>query len=400
VVDGQLASGVSLVLFDSPVFAEARPIFGEGPGGEADGARFALLARAADALVRERAALGKSPDVVHLHDWPAAPFAALPHPEGFPPSVLTLHDARRERFFDPRGLGLLGSAAYDDRALVDGRLSFARLGIAHASAVTTVSTGYASELEAGDFGPLLRRRNLPLSGVLDGLDYAVYNPATDSALEARYDAEDASNKERSKTALLRALELELGVDRPLFVLLTDGAGPGALAAARAALPRMLEQDLALVVAGNLDPAVQASLSTLRDEQAGDLGVLAKLDEAQLRRALAAADFVMTIRRGVPCAYDELAAQRYGAFPIAHSSGGVPDVIVDCDAELETGTGFTYDEFTESVLAGVVQRACSAFVKQGFHALRRRLLRRDVGWDRAARRYVQIYRQARGEAAIV
>jgi starch synthase len=400
VVDGQLASGVSLVLFDSPVFAEARPIFSDGPSGEADGARFALLARAADALVRERSALGKSPDVVHLHDWPAAPFAALPHPEGFPPCVLTIHDARRERFFDPRGLGLLGPAAYDERALVDGRVSFARLGIAHADALTTVSSGYASELEAGDFGPLLRRRNVPLSGVLDGLDYAVYNPATDSALEARYDAEDASNKGRSKTALLRALELELGVDRPLVVLLSDGAGPGALSAALSALPRLLEQDIAVAVVGNLDAAAQSQLTKLREDHAGDLGVLSKWDEPQLRRALAAADFVMTIRRGVPCAYEELAAQRYGAFPIAHASGGVPDVVVDCDAELETGTGFTYADFTEAVLVGVVQRACSAFVHSRFGALRRRLLRRDVGWDRTARRYVQVYRQARGEAGIV
>jgi starch synthase len=400
VIDAQLASGVSLVLFDSPVFAEARPIFGEGASAEADGPRFALLARAAEALVRERMALGKSPDVVHLHDWPAAPFAALSHPEGFPPCVLTIHDARRERFFDPRGLGLLGPAAYDERALVDGRLSFARLGIAHADALTTVSSGYASELEAGDFGPLLRKRNLPLSGVLDGLDYAVCNPATDSALEARYDAEDASNKGRSKTALLRALELELGVDRPLIVLLADGAGPGALSAALAAIPRILDQDLALVVAGNLDQATQSALSALRQEHAGDLGVLSKLDESQLRRSMAAADFVMTIRRGVPCAYEELTAQRYGAFPIAHASGGVPDVIVDSDAELETGTGFTYSEFTESVLVGVVQRANSAFVHPGFSGLRRRLLRRDVGWDRTARRYMQVYRQARGEAGVV
>lgn len=399
VVDGQLASGVSLVLFDSPVFAEQRPIFGEGAAAEADGARFVLLARAVDALVRERAALGKSPDVVHLHDWPAAPFAALPHPEGFPPSVLTLHDARRERFFDPRGLGLLGQAAYDERALVDGRLSFARLGIAHAAALTTVSAGYAAELEAGELGPLLRQRNLPLSGVLDGLDYALYNPATDSALEARFDAEDASNKGRSKTQLSRAMELELGVDRPLFVLLTDGASPAALATLLAALPRMLEQDVALVVAGSLDESTQSALFELRSEHAGDLGVIGKLDEPSLRRAMAAADFVMTFRRGVPCAYEELAAQRYGAFPIAHASGGVPDVVVDCDAELETGTGFTYADFTGTELVSVVQRANAAFVHADFVALRRRLLRRDVGWDRTARRYIQVYRSARGEGGI-
>jgi starch synthase len=128
-------------------------------------------------------------------------------------------------------------------------------------------------------------------------------------------------------------------------------------------------------------------------------VTSRAEEPELRRLVAAADFVMTLRRGAPCAYDELAAQRYGAFPLAHQSGGVPDVLVDIDAELETGTGFTYDDFGEESLLGVVRRAVSAYAHPDFYALRRRLLRRDVGWDRAARRYVQVYRQARGETGV-
>ena len=401
VLDGQLASGVSLVLFDTPAFGEARPILGDPDTaeGEADGARFALLARAAEALVRERRAVGKAPDVVHLHDWPAAALAALPKTEGSPPRVLTVHDARRERTFDPSTLGLLGPAAHEDRARVDGRTSFLRLGLVHADAVTTVSTGYASELEAGELGPLLRARNIPLSGVLDGLDYAIHNPATDSALEARYDAEDSSNKARSKTVLLRALELELDVERPLLLVLANGAADGALPSLLAALPRILDHDLSVVVAGATDDGTRAALERLKHDHPGDLGVISRVEEPELRRLIAAGDFVMTLRRGVPCAYDELASQRYGAFPIAHTSGGVPDVIVDADAELETGTGFTYADFGEESLLGAVRRALAAYSNPDFGALRRRLLRRDVGWDRTARRYVQVYRQARGESGV-
>jgi starch synthase len=401
VLDGQLASGVSLVLFDAPVFAEQRPILGDPDSaeGEADGARFALLARAAEALVRERRAIGKAPDVVHLHDWPAAALAALPKSEGDPPRVLTIHDARRERSFDPKTLGLLGPAAYDERASVNGRTSFLRLGLAHADAVTTVSSGYAAELEAGGFGPLLRSRATPLSGVLDGLDYAVYNPATDSALEARYDAEDASNKLRSKTALLRALELELELERPLVLVLSNGAAAGAMPAFLAALPTLLEHDLAVVVAGSTDDSTRTALERLKREHPGDLGLVDGAEEPALRRLIAAGDFVLTLRRGVPCAYDELASQRYGAFPIAHASGGVLDVIVDTDGELETGTGFTYTDFSAEALLAALRRGLSAYVHPDFNGLRRRLLRRDVGWDRTARRYVQVYRQARGESGV-
>ncbi len=402
VLDGQLASGVSLVLFDAPAFAEPRPIFG-APGSreaESDGARSALLCRAVEALVRERRAIGKAPDVIHLHDWSAAPLAALSREEGSPPCVFTVHDVRPEPSFDPKTLGLLGQAAYDERALSNGRLSPLRLGLAAASVATTVSAGYAQELEAGELGPVLRARATPLAGVLDGLDYAVYNPATDSALEARYDAEDPSNKARSKTALLRALELELDVERPLLVVLLnkDGADSKLVLSS---ITRLLDQDLSVVAAGAgaQSDAVRAALSAMRSEHPGDFGVVERSDEPELRRLMAAADFVLTVRRGVPCAYEELCAQRYGAVPIAHASGGVTDVVVDIDAELETGTGLCFTDLTESALVGVVERALSAYGHPQFSALRRRLLRKDLGWDRAARRYLQIYRQARGENAL-
>ncbi|MDQ2647182.1 MAG: glycogen synthase GlgA, partial [Myxococcota bacterium] len=265
---------------------------------------------------------------------------------------------------------------------------------------TTVSAGYAQELEAGELGPVLRARATPLAGVLDGLDYAVYNPATDSALEARYDAEDPSNKARSKTALLRALELELDVERPLLVVLLnkDGADSKLVLSS---ITRLLDQDLSVVAAGAgaQSDAVRAALSAMRSEHPGDFGVVERSDEPELRRLMAAADFVLTVRRGVPCAYEELCAQRYGAVPIAHASGGVTDVVVDIDAELETGTGLCFTDLTESALVGVVERALSAYGHPQFSALRRRLLRKDLGWDRAARRYLQIYRQARGENAL-
>jgi starch synthase len=155
----------------------------------------------------------------------------------------------------------------------------------------------------------------------------------------------------------------------------------------------------VVVAGTADEPTRAALQRLKQTHPGDLGVIPRAEEPDLRRLIAAGDFVMTLRRGVPCAYEELAAERYGAFPLAHESGGVPDVVVDADAELETGTGFTYADFSEESLLGVVRRALSAFVHPEFPALRRRLLRRDVSWDRAARRYVQVYRQARGESGV-
>jgi len=398
VLDGQLASGVALVLFDAPAFAEGRPIFGEPgtPDGEADGARTALLCRAAVALVRERKLQGRAVDVVHLHDWAAAPVAALLARDGAPPTVLTVH-SETERTFSVDGLALLGDVLDEARARVDGRVSPLRLGLLHAGAVTTVSPGFARELESE---PPFRVLRSPLVGILDGLDYATWNPATDSALESRFDAEDPSNKGRSKTALLRAFDLDLEVDRPLIAVLLGSSDAEGTHVVRRALPRLLDHELALIAVGARDEETRDELERMKLEYAGDFAVLPSAEDGAFRRLLAGVDFVLTARRRVPAPLEELAAARYGALPIALASGGTPDAVVDIDAELETGTGFLYDELGEEAVVGAVRRALSAYAHPRFEALRRRVLRRDVGWDRPARRYLQIYRQVRGEPGVV
>lgn len=397
VLDGQLASGVALVLFDAPAFAEARPIFGEPgtPEGEADGARSALLCRAAVAFVRERKIQGRAVDVVHLHDWAAAPVAALLARDGSPPTVLTIH-SYGERTFALDGLGLLGDVVHEARARVNGAVSPLRLGLLHAGAVTAVSPGFARELESE---PPFRLLRSPILGVLDGLDYSIWNPATDVALESRFDAHDPSNKGRSKTALLRTFELELEVERPLLAVLLGSSDPEGTRVVRRALPRLLDHDLAILVAGARDPETLEELEEMKAEYRGDFAVFPSTDDAAFRRLLAGSDFVLTARRRVPSPLEELAAARYGALPIAFASGGTLDAVVDADAALETGTGFLYDELGEEALLGAVRRALSAYTHPRFDALRRRVLRRDVGWDRPAHRYLQIYRQVSGEPGV-
>lgn len=400
VLDGQLASGVAIVLFDAPELANDRDVFGT-PGSEeaeADGARYALFARAAAAYVRERKEQGRPVEVVHLHDWPAAPVAALLEREaGAPPTVLTIHSLTEERCFEPGRLGRLGTLAEEPRARVGSRVSPLRVGIGAARALTTVSSGYAEALSKGPLSALLAAQREPLAGVLEGVDYAIFNPATDSAIESRFDAEDLSNKGRCKTALVRATGLRLDLERPLLVALLSGVDAAGRSQLLRALPRLLDQDVGIVVAGATDPEFERELEQLKQDSPGDLGLSFKAEDVELRRCLAAADFALTIRAHAPAAPLELAAQRYGALPIAAATGGTPDAVIDVDAELETGTGFLYQLDTPDGLVGAVERALSAYGDPHFASLRRRVMRRDLGWDRPARRYVQLYRKALGES---
>lgn len=399
VFDGQLASGVGLVLFDAPIFAGARPGLGD-PGGEADDAeRFAILSRASAAFVRERRELKKPLDVVHLHDWRAAPTAALLEEPEAPPCVLTIHNFDDEPSFGPEALRHLGLTRVDPRAEFRGRISFLRLGLLKARAVTTVSSSYAAFLQHGPLSQIASELTEPIVGILDGIDYATYNPATDPALESRYDAEDASNKGRCKTALLRARELLLEPDRPLVVVHAAGAETSRQECLAGALTRLLDNDLAIVVVGNLDSSIAETLGRLQQDCPGDLALVPSPENAEFRRLVAAADFFVTARGPVPCAHLELIAQRYGALPIAEASGGVPDVVIDVDAELVTGTGFLYSPESSDALVAAVSRAISAYGRSEFFRLQRRLMRREVGWDRPARRYVQVYGQALGRPSV-
>jgi starch synthase len=402
VLDGQLSSGVRLVLFDAPVLFERAGVYGEGEEDYPDNPkRFGLLSEAAAALVRQRAQQGQAFDVVHLHDWPAAlvPLSLRRLPGPTLPSVLTIHDARRQGSFPLRDLEALGISrelAESEGLVLGGKINVLACGVASADAITTASPSYAEDMLreelSGPLAPLLAAGNKPLIGVTNGVDYAQCNPATDTALTSRYDAEDASNKGRSKTKLLLELDFELEPDRPLFVAtgpLTADKGFDLLASS---LPSLAKQDLVLVVAGKSSEPLFARLQALASDYSDAFSLLADPDDALLHRIYGAADFVLVPSRHEPCGTAQLFGQRYGALPVVSTSGGLKDTVVDCDAQFETGTGFVFEELVPRGLAGAVGRALAAYASPVWPRLRRRVMRLDLSWDRPARRYLQVYRQ--------
>ncbi len=371
VFDGQLASGVELVLFDGPGLFDRAGVFGDRTGEYSDNdKRFAFLAQAAAALVRQRSEQNKPFAVVHAHDWPGALAIAELGP-GAPPAVLTIHDVRR------RGAAL-------------------KAGLAVASAVTTVSPTYARSFSdpehVGSLAAAFEALREPVVGIGHGIDYAVYNPATDPVLDARYDAEDAANKARTKGATLRHLGLELELLRPLVVLAGELSHEHGTDLVLEALPELMKYDLALVIAGKGED-YDSALASARQDYPETFAYVPNLDDATFRRLNAAADIVLAPARYEPASTGPMIAARYGAVPVAHASGGYLDSVVDCDPELETGTGFLFESPTADSLLSAVSRALSAYANEaGFNRLRRRLMRLDSSWDRPARRYVRTYQR--------
>ncbi len=403
VFDAQMSSGVQLTTFEAPVLFERPGVYGEDGKDYPDNAkRFGLLSQVAVGLCRQRMQQGQALDVIHAHDAATGlvPLLLSEAKDLAIPCVLTVHDFTRQVVLplkDAADLGLGKIQGAEERLRLAGKLNLLKAGLESASAVMTMSTSYAEQMadaeQSGALASVLDGLESPVVGVSGGIDYARYNPATDATLCSRYDAEDPANKGRCKTALIRELELELDPERPLFAFcgpLNKDAGFDQLLGG---LSKLLKQELSLVVAGEVDDFSTKRLESQIEKHRDRLAWIRRNDSATLRRVYSAADFAVGLSRHVPFAAQQMIAQRYGAVPVARATGAVLDVVVDCDAGLETGSGFLLEGDDAAALHGAVGRALAAYRGAGFAALRRRVMRRDSSWDRPARRTLQIYRQA-------
>lgn len=401
IFDGRLSSQVDIVLLDAPGLFDRPSPYGERGEDYADnGKRFGLLCRAIAELVRQREEGGSPFDAVHLNDWPTALVAKYLKDLGVKtPSLLTVHNVAHQGVLPKEELATLGLAASDFTVTgieFYGKLNLLKQGILSADAVSTVSPTYASEIQTEAGGERLDgvlRAKGRVAGIVNGVDYGVWNPATDSVLAGRYDAEDTTNKTRCKGALQKELGLLIDPTVPVVCVVNRLVAQKGTDLVAEALPRMARgSDAQFVLAGDGDPALVAKLEAAVAKTHGRAVFVRAASEQVVHQMFAAADIALVPSRFEPCGLVQLYAQRYGALPVAHATGGLVDTIVDCDAALETGTGFLFVEPTAEALFGAFQRAIAAFQSPRWPALRRRVMRLDRGWERPARQYEQLYKQ--------
>jgi starch synthase len=404
--DGRLASQVDLVVVDTPRLFDRDGVYGERGEDYPDNAlRFAVLSRAAAELVRQRVAAGRPADVVHCNDWPTAlvPTYLRELAREMPAlastrTVLTIHNVAHQGVFPKEQLATIGlgwDAFRVDGIEFYGGINFLKQGIVDADAITTVSPSYAREIQTTEQGArldgVLRKRSGALVGIVNGVDYAVWNPATDPALAARYDAEDFQSKARCKGALQSEIGLPIDVQAPLAAFIGRLVHQKGADIVARVIPKLLRATTAqVVIAGDGDPAIIRSLEEAAAKSAGRAVFIRAASEALVHRIYAAADLLLVPSRYEPCGLVQMYAHRYGAIPVARATGGLADTIVDCDVKLETGTGFLFDEPEPDALLGATERALAAMLQPRWPALVRRAMRLDRGWEGPARRYEQTY----------
>ncbi len=409
---------------DLPVYLIDAPLLyrrGGGPYQDPTGAewpdnlqRFGLLGWVAAQLGAGELDAGWLPEIVHTHDWHAAMTCAYlrAHPSAAVRSVYTVHNLAYQGLFPHEDRALLGlSANLMSPAGIEyhGQLSFMKAGLQFADRITTVSPSYAAEIMTPEFGcgldGLLRQRGTVVSGILNGIDGQVWDPATDPAIAARYDPAQFAGKLVCKAALQAEFGLVPAPEVPLICAVSRLSQQKGLDLLLQALPSLIEQGVQLVVQGSGDPSIEAAFRMAAQAHPGRVAVHLGYDENRAHRIFAGADFVLVPSRFEPCGLTQMYGQRYGTLPIVRRVGGLADTVVDADVHANTAvsasaeaTGFVFDHASAESLAATVRRALAAWRDEQRRAqLQTNGMVRDFSWDGPAARYLQLYAAASADA---
>ena len=361
--------------------------------------RFALLGWAAAHLAAGELDPAWTPDVVHAHDWHAAAACAYmaAHPSTEAASVFTVHNLAYQGLFAPADFGLLGLPSHYMNAQgleFHGQLSLMKAGLQFAGRVTTVSPGYAREIATPEFGfgldGVVRSRGAAVTGILNGVDGEIWNPATDAALAEGYDGDHLDGKAACKRALQSELGLAVDAAVPVLCVVSRLTEQKGLDLLLGALPALLQYGAALAVLGSGDAGIEAALSAVARAHPGRVAVRIGYDEALAHRMIAGADAILVPSRFEPCGLTQLYGFRYGTLPVVRRVGGLADTVVDA-AEGGRGTGFAFDAATPEALGQAVMRCIAQWRRpEGWQALMRRAMAQDFSWDAAAAGYLALY----------
>lgn len=372
-----------------------------------DGERFAFFSKAITESLQHLPA-GFECDILHCNDWQTAlaPVFLREFYQGLPlydrvKTVFSIHNvAFQGQFSDTVMEDILGVAhipAAATQLRCDACSINYMLGALHyADAITTVSPTYAGEIQTPEFGEgldgVLRERSYALQGILNGIDVAAFDPATDKRIAANYTVEDRSGKAVCKAKLQEELGLEVRDDRPLMVMVTRLTRQKGMDLVMYALGRILAGGVQVAVLGTGDRDYEDGLRYFQDKYPGTMAARIEFDPALSQRMYAAADMFLMPSKFEPCGLSQIIAMRYGTLPIVRETGGLKDTVQPYNEFTGEGTGFSFTNFNGDEMGDAVFRAARLFWdnREAWNQLVTQAMSQDFSWTRSADKYLDLY----------
>lgn len=372
-----------------------------------DGERFAFFSKAITESLQHLPE-GFECDILHCNDWQTAlaPVFLREFYQGLPlydrvKTVFSIHNvAFQGQFSDTVMEDILGVAhipAAASQLRCDAcSINYMLGALRYADAITTVSPTYANEIQTPEFGEgldgVLRERSYALQGILNGIDVAGFDPATDKRIAANYTVEDRSGKAVCKAKLQEELGLEVRDDRPLMVMVTRLTRQKGLDLVMYALDRILAGGLQVAVLGTGDRDYEDGLRYFQDKYPGTMAARIEFDPALSQRMYAAADMFLMPSKFEPCGLSQIIAMRYGTLPIVRETGGLKDTVIPYNEFTGEGTGFSFSNFNGDEMGDAVFRAARLFWdnRDAWNQLVTQAMSQDFSWTRSADKYLDLY----------
>ena len=392
-------SDVPVFFLGNDHYFDRAQIYGEGGGDYPDALeRFVFLSRGALILCD---VLDWKVDVIHANDWHTALIPAYMQ-EGIGPhgarGILTIHNLAYQGVFPWESAGTTGLsegllASFEH----DGKLNLLRGGILQADFLSTVSPSYAEEILISGEGleDELRSRRSELFGILNGVDYDVWNPRTDPHLWVNYSREDVQGKEENKEQLLAELGLDNDARAPLVGMISRLAEQKGFDLVMASFERMLSFGIKFVLLGTGSPQIEDFFRSAAETYPKQVAALLTFSEQWAHRIEAASDIFLMPSRFEPCGLNQMYSLRYGAVPVVRETGGLRDTVHEYAPDAKTGNGFLFQDYSAEDMLASLRRAVGLYVDDpvAWEALRARGMQEDHSWGASARAYRDLYERA-------
>ena len=406
VLESQTPDGVRVYLIDREDLFDRPNLYGNRNGDYYDNLeRFSFFCHGVLRLANQ---LSIRPDVIHLHDWqtgliPAllkGPYADWPNLSGMP-TVFTIHNLGYQGNFGGDRLPVTGlpySQFYHADGLEYwGGLSLLKSGILYAHAVTTVSPTYAWEIQTDEGGmnmaPVLRSRGGDVRGILNGVDYGIWNPETDSHIEVNYNIHDLAGKGRCKAALIREMQLDSTLMKaPLLCMISRLDVQKGFDLLLSTIAPIMETGAGLVILGAGNEWIAHELAEVQKRHPGRMALRTGFDVNLAHRIMAGSDIFLMPSLYEPCGLTQMYALKYGTVPVARGTGGLEDTISSFDPATLDGNGFKFYPYDSKAFLSTIRQAADLYHhRETWKRLMHNGMKMDFSWDRSAKDYVDIYR---------
>jgi starch synthase len=407
IADGGRLAGVQYFFVDDPQYFDRDQLYGVGGRDYPDSAeRFAEFARASIELAKQL----WLPDVIHCHDWQSAvvpvllrtAYAVDPQLSAIP-VVFTIHNMGYHGLF-PRDvlsrIGLPDSLFRMDALEFFGHVNYLKGGLIFSDYLTTVSRKYAQEIQTTEYGHgldgVVRTRADRLVGILNGVDYSVWNPEVDSLIAARYSAKDLSGKQVCKRDLLAQFQLpDENLERPVIGIVSRFADQKGFDLVAQIADEIMEENLAIVALGSGEAKYELMFRELSEQLPEKLAVKVAYDNTLAHKIEAGADMFLMPSRYEPCGLNQIYSLRYGTVPVVRATGGLDDTIEPFDLANGRGTGFKFSEYTGPALLAALREALATYGdKAAWRRLQANGMAKDFSWNASALEYGRLYDVAR------